>query len=332
MSDMFGGGSSSGKIIKSGTQSTLAPWQSAVGKAASDLLVKKLKENAGNTPYPSDLYPEVPDLYNEAYNNYANNWQTPPETVNVLKEAMKGTPLYEYDPAKTTSQWRTTYATPMMETWKETVAPLLKESYNMSGVSSSRAGQAVSDNASQFYNQAVGPTLFNALQNAESMGAQSKENAIQRQMAAAASYGMLPFSEFTNASQAALSNYQLGQSRISADFNEWLRTQPEYSNYLNLGWSGVTVSPTIANQDIGYVPGTSGNASMGMLGALGMSMMNPIASQMGGALASSILGGFGGSATSSAASGLWAPGSIASSGVVNAADAWTGAGMGFGMW
>lgn len=68
-------------------------------------------------------------------------------------------------PESITGDWQKLYATPAMNMWKETIAPLIKESYNLPGSLYSRSSSlGIANEASKFYNQNVTPTLFNALE------------------------------------------------------------------------------------------------------------------------------------------------------------------------
>lgn len=62
-------------------------------------------------------------------------------------------------------QWKTDFATPVMQMWQETIQPAILEGYNLPGSFYSRSkSEGVQKEREQFYSQQVTPTLFGALE------------------------------------------------------------------------------------------------------------------------------------------------------------------------
>lgn len=98
-----------------------------------------------------------------------------------------GEPSYEFDPAAVESRWKKTYATPVMQTWRDTVLPMLRE--DIGGIPGALYSRGMADyvtgKAGEFYGGMVAPQLFSALQAGEAMGIEAKERTFGRQATAA---------------------------------------------------------------------------------------------------------------------------------------------------
>jgi len=125
-----------------------------------------------------------------------------------------------------------------MDAYREHVLPGIKEGFNIPGVMYSRgAGRGVGRIAGDFYGQHVAPTLFSSLQAGERMGFESAEAAAGRRPAALG----LPAMQFAQQAGVAGALQQQEQARLSALYNEFLRTRAEP------GWAAETalqIQPT----------------------------------------------------------------------------------------
>ena len=80
-------------------------------------------------------------------------------------ESLLGTLQQSESPQSITNEWQNLYATPAMQMWQNTIAPLIREGYNLPGSFYSRStSQGLAKSATEFYNQNVTPTLFSALE------------------------------------------------------------------------------------------------------------------------------------------------------------------------
>ena len=260
----FGGGGGTS------SESTISKEQREGLQTVLDWATPYLKSTPAGQQYPGELFAPTPDLFSQAYNDFADN-QFGSLQNETIRDLMSGRPAYEFDPVKTTARWKETFAEPVMETWRETVAPVLQETMNMPGTFYGRGtSDYLSQQAGEFFGGKVAPTLYDSLNRGELMGAQSAENAFARRSGALS----LPFMQFTQQAGAAQSFQQQQQAPLSMAYQEYLRQDPfRYAQLLG-GVSTVSTMENIAQQ---------GTAS-------------PLAS-IGGAMA----GGWAGSASGSAA-------------------------------
>lgn len=197
--------------------------QQALEKSISQYLTGFVGKGA--EPYPGQLpgTADVPELFTKAYEQYASQIGRGDITT-AMKDLISGKPAYTFDPATTTKAWQETYATPLMQTWEETIMPMVESQYNIpGGFYSTRKGLGVSRAASEFYGGQVAPTLYGSLQAGEQRGFESAEAAAGRRPGALG----LPFEQFTQAAQAAGAKMGLDEKQLTAAFNEFLRTRAE---------------------------------------------------------------------------------------------------------
>ncbi len=263
---LFGSSSSKIKVVPTGTAS-----QKEVDPILGSLIKQGLQ--SGATKISGPLYPEIPELFKSAYSMLASSLgQYNNEKINALMQDVNAVPAWSWNEGTTQSIWRRTFAEPAMETWKRTVAPLVKEQYAAvpGALYSSGRAKGVSQAASDYYSQYVQPTLWQAHQADIERAYQSAEAAAARRPAAVEQLSALPLKEFTAYASAAdvLRTYK-GQE-IEAQRNEALRLAAENNPYL-----------AIALQYLG-TPQTSVAVKQGS--------SSPLAGMLGGAL----LGGLGG--------------------------------------
>ena len=191
-----------------------------------------LREHFRDLPqlYSGRITPEVPDFLQESFDEFTSG-RFDDEINAATSDLITGAPAYEFDPARTTSEWQEIYATPVMQMYQEVVLPMVSESFNIPGVAYSRTrAEGEKKSISDFYSQNVQPKLFEALQIGERMGFESKEAAAARRLQAT----QLPAMQFQQSASAINEFLALQQPELSAAYQEFLRTQPGTEPYLNL--------------------------------------------------------------------------------------------------
>jgi len=248
-SKLFGGGDT--KVVTQPV-SRLSPEQEKISKALSGYLMQYIGKPA--TPLPGPYYAEMPDLFEAAY-----NWVAPTigkyseATRSALLRAASGLPAWEFEPGKTTKRWRQTYAIPVMQTWRETVLPMIREEYNAipgAFYSQSRA-RGVTDAANEYFSRYVQPQLYQALEADIGRAYSSAEAAAARAPAAAAQLTALPLAEFESYASIADAMRAARQAEISAHRAEAARMLPEASPWtqIALQYLGIPSVDTIAYRE-----------------------------------------------------------------------------------
>jgi hypothetical protein len=269
------------KKSKSESQPTTSAAQQEVERAVADLLLKGLPQGA--TPYGGQTVAGIPDLFTEAYSRLSGELGQglPQEYMSALDKVIGGTPAYQFDPAATTKRWQETYAGPLMQTWQETVAPMVSEAYNLPGVfSSTLRGQGIGRAAGEFLGGQVAPTLFSSLQQGEQLGAASRESAASRILSG---LGMgigletqLPYQQFGQAAGASDMLRSMLNQIYGSQQQEAMRLMPEYNPYMQaaMGFATAPTQQTVATQ--GYSPwgDIAGMAGMALGGPMGAGIGN----------------------------------------------------------
>jgi len=192
--------------------------------AVSKYLLGKI--GTGAQAYLGQLTADIPEMFTEAYKTYGDWMKGDIGTAmeGAMEGLISGRPSYVFDPLATAERWRETYASPMMESWRENVLPSIREGFNLPGVLYSRGrGEGVASEASKFYGQYVAPSLYSSLQAGERMGFESAEAAAARQPGALG----LPGQMFGQAAGVAGALQAQQQAELSAAYNEFLRTRAE---------------------------------------------------------------------------------------------------------
>lgn len=199
----------------------LSPEERAAKSAASKWLTSNIGQGAG--AYAGQLVADIPNLFSQAYDWYGKQFGR--EDINTaMSEMIAGKPAYTHDPAATAERWQGMYATPVMEAWRETVLPTIKESFNVPGGAYSTAGaRGTLREAGNFYGQYVSPQLFQAQMAGERMGFESGEAAAARRPGALA----LPAQRFGEAATAAGMMRSMEQQELDALYREFIRTRAE---------------------------------------------------------------------------------------------------------
>ena len=201
--------------------SNLSRAQQGLSDAASRYLTENIGQGA--EAYGGQLTADMPAYFQEAYDQFTSG-QFGEESFQAIQDLISGRPAYEFDPVKTASRWKETYANPIMESWRETVLPSIREQMNMPGTLYSRGtSDYVSTKASQFYEGQVAPTLYNTLSQGEALGAQASMQAKGMQPGALS----LPYQQFMQQAGAAGTVQAAEQMPLTAAYNEFLRTRAE---------------------------------------------------------------------------------------------------------
>ncbi len=198
----------------------------------SDALNKFLLKNLETRPelFPGRITPEVPDFLQESFDEFTSN-RFGDEINAATSDLISGEAAFEFDPAKTTSEWQKIYATPIMQMYQDVVLPMVRESFNVPGVAFSRErAEGELKATSDFFTQNVQPKLFEALQAGEQRSFESLENAASRRQGAL----NIPATRFQNEASAVNEFLALQQPELSAAYAEFLRTQPGTEPFLNL--------------------------------------------------------------------------------------------------
>jgi len=255
---LSGGGKSSS--VKAAPLTT--PEQRRLQRALIEWISNK-RVGLGAEAYPGVLpgMGEVPELFTQAYEDFVAQYGRA-DVAAAISDLISGEPAYTFDPIATAKTWEETYSTPVMETWKSTVLPMLEEQYNIpGGFYSTRKGLGVGRAAGEFYGGYVAPTLFGALQTGEKLGAASLEAAAARRPGALT----LPGQQFAQAAQVAMAKMGLDEKQLTALFNEFLRTraEPGWGSTFAAQLAGIPVQQPVGFQ--GYDP-TGDYLAMGLAG------------------------------------------------------------------
>lgn len=255
-----------GKDASTKQYSTLDPNQQKVAGQIGTQIAKGL--TSGATPYSGQLVASMPSMFSEAFKTLSG---TMGQYNDLIKQSLvgqaAGVPAYTFDSGKASETWNKTYAIPVMQTWRETVLPMISESYNaLPGMAYSAArGKGIEGAANQYYTENVAPSLYNWLQTGEQMGFQSAENAAARQLSAASQLGSYDYGQFMNAAGASSMVQSAEQQELTAKYNEFLRTTAEGNPWLAQAMSYIG-TPTTATV---YSPETTGMGKQWLAGILG---------------------------------------------------------------
>jgi len=252
MDSLFGSSSS----VKS--RSVLSADQQALLSQVAGYLQSGLNAGASTSQYGA--YTATPASLTNLFSNMGNIFGANTQTLaQAFGQQLGGAPAYTFDPGATTKRFETTFAQPMMASWRENVLPVVQEQYNLPGVAgSSMAARAVSNAANQFYGESIAPQLFNALQSDWSAGVASLENAAARQMSgisgllgSATQIGQMELSE----NERILAALRGEESRMFAENNPFLQAA-----------LGLSTAQTVENIGMQGSSGLFGNLLSGATG------------------------------------------------------------------
>lgn len=262
--------------------STLSPEQQALSKDLGPYLTGKVGETA--TPYPGQLTADIPGLFGEAYAGLTSSLGDYSRIVReALMKDVEGTPAWSFGFGALSKEFGESFATPMMETWRRTVAPIIKEGYSAipGGLRSAALGRGMETAANRFYTESVQPKYWEAWSNELNRQFLSTEAGAARRAPAAGALTALPGVEADIYMSAAERMRQAQQQGLTADYGEFLRTSPEQSPWIQqqLAFLG---TPSVENVVYPREPGVFEQALSG-------------AAQTAGAYGTyQLMGGFGG--------------------------------------
>ena len=246
------------------TQPTISPEQRAAIQRVMDYAEPAMQGRPSTEGYSGQLVADTPASFTSAYADYTGG-QYSDISNQAMQDLISGKPAYEFDPVKTTSRWKETYAEPVMQAWRDTVAPIVKEGYNAPGTLWSRtSGVGMENAANRFYGSQVAPSLFGSLEAGEARGVASQEAAAARQPGAL----QLPYAQFVQQAGAAGAYQQQQQAPLSAAYQEYLRTDPFKYAQLVAGVGTAQTQENIAYQGTDY-----GSSMIGAGATIGAAMI-----------------------------------------------------------
>jgi len=230
------------------TAPIISPEQQKAINQVIDYATPAMNARPSTEVYRGQLVADTPAAFTDAYNQYTSG-QYDEISSQAIQDLISGTPAYTFDPAATTARWEETYATPVMQSWKENVAPIIKESYNAPGTLWSRtSGLGMENAANRFYGGQVAPSLYQSLEAGEALGVQSLENAASMRAGAL----QLPYAQFIQQAGVASAYQAQEQAPLSAAYQEYMRTDPYRYAQLVSGTATAQTQENIAYQGTDY--------------------------------------------------------------------------------
>jgi hypothetical protein len=218
------------------------------------------------TPYGEQMVADMPyDTQAEFNRAMQQMYQDNPLVREALKADMQGTPAYKYNERATAKQFEENFALPLMSSYKRNVVPILEQQYaGVPGAMLSTAkAKGVSKASEEYYSQYVQPHLYDAWQQDIQRGFQSGEAAAARRLPAASAFQSLPSAQYMQTAQMGDVSRSVEQNRLSANYEEFLRTSPENSPWLNVGlqylagYNPYQVGQTSKGPSFGYAAGSA---------------------------------------------------------------------------
>lgn len=233
------------------TVSKLTGSQKALDKRLGELLEANI--GRGATPLTKPLVADMPSLFTQAYKGLSDMLgEYGQARREALMQDVAGTPAWAFDPHGTKKEWQQSFAIPVMETWRETVLPMLKESYNAipGGFYSAARGRGTEGAAGRFYRESVMPSYWDAWQADVGRAFTSTEAAAARRPGAVAQLTAMPRQEFDIFASAAERMRAARQVPISARLAEEQRLMPEADPWLRLGlgYLGIPMTEVVGFQ------------------------------------------------------------------------------------
>ncbi len=234
------GGFFEGEDSRIESRSTLSPAQQASNEAVLKWAREALDKRPAGQAYPGQLIAETPELFNTAYGAYSSD-KFASIKDSTIRDLISGRPAYDFDEAASVKNWRENFADPIMNAWRETVLPSIRESLNAPGVLYGRGtSDYIAQRGSDFFGANVAPTLYNELQYGQQREFQSIESAADRRAGALS----LPYQQFLQSAGVAGAKQAQEQAPLTAAYQEYLRTDP--FNYAQL-LSGIGTASTVEN-------------------------------------------------------------------------------------
>ncbi len=217
------------------------------------------------TPFGGQLTADIPELFTGAFSNLSDMMGRYNEIINeALTTNIKGISPYISDFGNISKRFNENFATPLMETFRRTVLPAVREGYNAvpGGLRSAALGRGMENVTSRFFQESVQPKLFDAFTADLNRQFVSGENAAARRLPAIGSIGV-----GTDIFMSAAERFRQAQQQgLTADYGEFLRTTPEASPWLG----AVSDYLKIPTNEIAVKQGTKkGGVLGGLTGGLG---------------------------------------------------------------
>ncbi len=240
--------------------SSLSPGAQDVNKELADLF-KNFLTGGLRSPFSGDLTADFPDLFGQAFEQISGRLgESTQLATNALRRQASGIPAFAFDEGRTASRFRESFATPLIETYRRDVLPLVEEQFAgiPGGFQSRDRARGVTRELNRFIDTSITPRLYEAYQADESRAFQSGEAAAGRVPGAVSQLIGLPGQEFATFAGAAGAYQQAQQLPLTAALGE-------YRNLLAsaLGFSGM---PT---QDTAVFQGAQGNLGPMLLALAG---------------------------------------------------------------
>lgn len=241
--------------------SLISPEQERALKEVNDYVLNYIGEFGRQ--YPGQLVAEMPASFYGAFQDFERN-QYGAISQRAIEDLISGEPAYVFEPGKATARWEETFASPVMQSYRENVLPMILEQQNAPGVLYSRGrSDRVTGELQDFFGSRVAPTLFTSLQAGEQRGFESAEAAASRRSTALGLPGALTMQEMSLAQTVQAAR----QLPLTAERAEWLRRLPEPGWAVNTAL-GYMTQPTVENIGFqGYNP-AGDIAQMALAGAM----------------------------------------------------------------
>ena len=234
----------------------------------------------GAEPYPGQITADVPGLFGDAFAGLSETLGQYSQIVrDALMKDVEGTPAWSFGMGDIAKEFQQSFASPVMETWRKTVAPIIKEGYSAipGGLRSSAMGRGMETAANRFYQQSVQPKYWEAWSGELQRQFASGEAAAGRRAPAAGALMAMPGAEadiYMSAAERMRTAQQMG---LTADYQEFLRTSPGQSPFTcqALAFMGTPTMETISfepqlspMQDL-FMGGARAGTSIAMAGGFG---------------------------------------------------------------
>ncbi len=198
------------------------------------------------SPFGGQLTAPFPSLFGQAFEQISGRLgESTDVATRALTKQAQGMPAFAFDEGATSRRFQESFATPLIETYKRDVLPLVEEQFAgiPGGFMSRDRARGVTDELNRFISQAIEPRLFEAYQADIQRGFQSGEAAAARVPGAVGQLVGLPGQEFGTFAGAAGAFQQAQQLPLTAALGE-------YRNLLSsaLGFAGTPTMDTVVSQ------------------------------------------------------------------------------------
>jgi len=249
--------------------STLSAEQREIEKQVGPLIGQVLQRGA--TPLRGELFAEMDPLFNQAFAQLSRDALSAfGTTSDVLRTVATGGAEALVPFSQTARAFEESFATPMMETWRRTVLPVVESAFSAvpGGFFSTQRARDVEESANRFFSENIMPRYYDAYQAALGRA--------PLQVSAAQALGEVPFARFERIAGATDVERALRQAAITADQQEQLRLMAERNpgfalamQYMGIPTMENVVTPAQQGQLFPMLAGGAGGAIAGGAGLLG---------------------------------------------------------------